>query len=55
MAEQDYNDPNRTNPDVHYRLYRSKPGCVVVVCVQDFDYIDYDVDPRNGAVRVVKA
>ena len=36
-------DPNRGNPDVHYRLYWSKRDqALVVICVQDFDYFDYD-------------
>lgn len=36
-------DPNRGNPDVHYRLYWSKRSqALVVICVQDFDYFDYD-------------
>lgn len=36
-------DLNRNNPDVHYRLYWSKrKNALVVICVQDFDYFDYD-------------
>jgi hypothetical protein len=36
-------DTNRHNPDVHYRLYWSKrTQALVVICVQDFDYFDYD-------------
>jgi hypothetical protein len=35
-------DTNRFNPDVHYRLYDSERCGPIVVCVQDFDYIDYD-------------
>jgi hypothetical protein len=36
-------DSNRYNPDVHYRLYWSKRSrSLVVICVQDFDYFDYD-------------
>ncbi len=27
--------------EVHYRLYRSW-GVIRVICVQDFDYVDYD-------------
>lgn len=38
-------DPNRTNPDAHYRLYYSKRDrALVVICVQDFDYPDYDAN-----------
>lgn len=34
---------NRCNSDVHYRLYWSKRSqSLVVICVQDFDYFDYD-------------
>lgn len=34
---------NRGNPDVHYRLYWStRKQALVVICVQDFDYFDYD-------------
>lgn len=37
------NDPHRSNGDVHYRLYMSHRGHrAVVICVQDFDYVDYD-------------
>lgn len=40
-AAQDY--ANRCNSDVHYRLYWSKRSqSLVVICVQDFDYPDYD-------------
>jgi hypothetical protein len=35
-------DPNRSNPDVHYRLYLSIRFGLTVVCVQDFDYPNYD-------------
>ncbi len=36
-------DPHRHNGDVHYRLYMSHRGNQpVVICVQDFDYLDYD-------------
>ena len=40
-------DVGRHNPDVHYRLYVSPHAdsgalCVTVICVQDFDYLDYD-------------
>jgi hypothetical protein len=35
-------DPNRSNPDVHYRLYLTRDGALSVICVQDFDYPDYD-------------
>lgn len=38
-------DPHRINPGVHYRLYWSKrKNALVVICVQDFDYFDYDDD-----------
>lgn len=35
-------DRNRTNPDVHYRLYLGSGDHLMVICVQDFDYHDYD-------------
>lgn len=42
-------DMNRFNREVHYRLYLSpsdnKP---CVICVQDFDYRDYDSDRFIG-------
>ena len=34
-------DPHRNNPEVHYRLYLGRSG-LTVICVQDFDYSDYD-------------
>lgn len=38
--------------EVHYRLYRSPHNeQVVVICVQDFDYIDYDEDRFYNEVR----
>lgn len=36
------NDANRLNPEVHYRLYLASGDHLMVVCVQDFDYPDYD-------------
>ena len=42
-------DPNRFNPDVHYRFYLShRENRATVVCVQDFDYRDYDQDRFIG-------
>lgn len=36
-------DAHHLNPDVHYRLYRSKrTNLPIIICVQDFDYVDYD-------------
>lgn len=36
-------DFHRFNPRVHYRLYLSpRNEGAVVICVQDFDYYDYD-------------
>lgn len=35
-------DPHRWTREVHYRLYLDRSGEPVVVCVQDFDYLDYD-------------
>ncbi|MFF5265015.1 hypothetical protein ACFY4C_39420 [Actinomadura viridis] len=32
------------NPDVHYRLYLGRNGKPAVICVQDFDYNDYELD-----------
>lgn len=35
-------DPNRTNPEPHWRLYRSpRDERICAICVQDFDYVDY--------------
>lgn len=33
---------HRYNPEVHYRLYLGRDGKPSVICVQDFDYPDYD-------------
>lgn len=42
-------DRARYNPDVHYRLYLSHRGeGAVVICVQDFDYYDYEEDRFIG-------
>jgi hypothetical protein len=38
---QNYDDPHRWNTRVHYRLYDARNG-PTVICVQDFDYLDYD-------------
>lgn len=35
-------DPHRLNPDVHWRLYLDKDGKAVIICVQSWDYPDYD-------------
>lgn len=35
-------DPHSLNPAVHYRLYLHKEKGPVVICVQNFDYPDYD-------------
>ena len=36
-------DEHHYNPAVHYRLYLSpRSGAPTVICVQDFDYLDYD-------------
>jgi hypothetical protein len=35
-------ESHMTNPDVHYRLYLGRDGRPTVICVQDFDYPDYD-------------
>lgn len=36
-------DEHHYNPAVHYRLYLSPhSGAPTVICVQDFDYYDYD-------------
>lgn len=32
----------RFNPGVHYRRYLATDGRIAVICVQDFDYRDYD-------------
>lgn len=42
-------DSARHNRDVHYRLYLSHDGeGATVICVQDFDYYDYDDDRFVG-------
>lgn len=35
-------DPHRHNRRVHYRLYMGRDDRPAVICVQDFDYVDYD-------------
>lgn len=38
-------DHHRFNPRAHYRLYLSHRGeGAIVICVQDFDYGDYDLN-----------
>lgn len=34
-------DPNRSNPEAHWRLYWTTGNSLITVCVQDFDYEDY--------------
>ena len=36
-------DRHRYQPEVHYRLYQGREG-PTVICVQDFDYPDYDTN-----------
>ncbi|MER7694382.1 hypothetical protein [Streptomyces sp. NPDC097610] len=38
----DLTSPGNCNPDPHYRRYLRPDGTIHVVCVQDFDYRDYD-------------
>lgn len=38
----DLTAPGRHNRDVHYRHYLADNGRITVVCLQDFDYHDYD-------------
>ncbi|TDB90876.1 hypothetical protein E1264_03355 [Actinomadura sp. KC216] len=33
---------NRNNPKPHYRLYLDRDGKPCIICVQDFDYMDYE-------------
>jgi uncharacterized Zn ribbon protein len=40
--QQNYDDPHRFNRKVHFRLYNSEQYGPTVICVQDFDYLDYD-------------
>jgi hypothetical protein len=40
---QNWDDPHRHRQDAHYRLYRADGYGPTVICVQDFDYYDYDV------------
>lgn len=35
-------DRNRYNSEMHFRLFHPKSGLPTVVCMQDFDYRDYD-------------
>lgn len=35
-------DPHRDRDDVHYRLYLGRDGEPAVICVQWFDYLDYE-------------
>lgn len=35
-------DSHRSNPKVHYRLYDHPKRGPTVICVQNFDYCDYD-------------
>lgn len=35
-------DRNIYNPEPHYRIYHPRDRGVTIVCVQDFDYRDYD-------------
>jgi hypothetical protein len=39
---QNWDDPHRHRQDVHYRLYDTVHNGPAVICVQDFDYFDYD-------------
>jgi len=38
----DMTGPARWKREVHYRRYLSNDGRVITICVQDFDYRDYD-------------
>jgi hypothetical protein len=38
----DLTAPGCYKRDVHYRRYLADTGKITVVCVQDFDYCDYD-------------
>lgn len=38
----DMTGEHRHNPDVHYRRYLGRDDRITVVCVQNFDYPDYD-------------
>jgi hypothetical protein len=38
----DMTGPARHDGDVHYRRYLSRDDKPTVICVQDFDYRDYD-------------
>ncbi|MEU9871069.1 hypothetical protein AB0C87_24780 [Actinomadura sp. NPDC048021] len=55
------------NREPHYRLYLGHDGKPRAICVQDFDYYDYDMDrmlsneafdsesEANSALRLLKA
>lgn len=38
----DMTGPARNRTTVHYRRYLNTAGQIVAICVQDFDYPDYD-------------
>lgn len=38
----DMTGPARWKREVHYRRYLGNDGSITVICVQDFDYPDYD-------------
>jgi hypothetical protein len=46
MAYTEHNDwtgdPHTGDRRVHYRLYMTPDGKPTLICVQDFDYFDYD-------------
>lgn len=42
IHEEPLDNPHTASPDVHHRLYLTGDGTPTVVCVQGFDYPDYD-------------
>ncbi|WNI19153.1 hypothetical protein [Actinacidiphila sp. ITFR-21] len=51
----DLTAPGRYDPEPHWRRYLADNGRIIVVCVQDFDYGDYDagsfIDQDTFATR----
>ena len=42
IADEPLENPHRFTSDAHHRLYLGRDGKPTPICVQDFDYRDYD-------------